>query len=111
VTQRKQYEFFPDDVRQQLPGLYTTEGEKDPLMIVKFFTPDSGWTWYASEFDEKEGLFFGWVDGMEQELGYFLLSELQETTGPLGLPIERAINFEPTRLSEIKRGHRQQAAS
>jgi len=58
MTQRKQYEFFPDDVRQQLPALYSTEQERGPLMIVKFFTPDSGWTWYASEFD-GEDIFFG----------------------------------------------------
>ena len=101
-----EYEFFPDSVRQQLPALYSTEQEADPLMVCKWFTPDSGWTWYASEFDGKEGLFFGWVDGPEPELGYFLLSELQETTGPLGLHIERDINFEPTRLSEVKRLHR-----
>ncbi len=101
-----EYEFFPDDVRNQLPALYSTEQETDPLMVVKFFTPDSDWTWYASEYDGKEGLFFGWVDGFEQELGYFLLSELQESRGPLGLPIERDIHFEPTRLSEVKRLHR-----
>ncbi len=99
------YEFFPEDVRKQLPGLYSTENERDPLMVVKFFTPDAGWTFYASEFDEKEGVFFGWVDGTEQELGYFLLSELEEATGPLGMHIERDIGFEPTRLSEIKRQH------
>ncbi len=100
------YVFFPDDVRQQLPALYSTEHESDPLVIVKFFTPDSGWTWYASEFDGEQGLFFGWVDGLEQELGYFYLSELQDATGPFGLHIERDINFQPTRLSEIKRLHR-----
>lgn len=55
-------------VREQLPALYSTEHERDPLMICKFFTPDSGWTWYASEFD-SEDIFFGWVDGQEQELG------------------------------------------
>ncbi len=104
------YELFPEDVRQQLPVLYSTENETDPLMIVKFFTPDSNWTWYASEFDGEEGLFFGWVEGFDQELGYFTLSELEEATGPHGLHIERDIHFEPTRLSEIKRG-RKQAAS
>ncbi len=98
------YEFFPEDMRKQLPALYSTEHERDPLMIVKFFTPDSGWTWYASEFDGTD-LFYGWVDGLEQELGYFSLSELQQATGPFGLHIERDIYFEPTRLSVVKRWH------
>jgi len=26
----------------------------DALAQVKFFTPDSSWTWYASEFDEED---------------------------------------------------------
>jgi Protein of unknown function (DUF2958) len=99
------YEFFPDSVRKQLPALYSTEGERDPIMVCKFFTPDSGWTWYASEFDGDD-LFFGWVDGLEQELGYFSLAELQEATGPFGLHIERDIFFQPMRLSEVRRMHR-----
>ena len=81
------------------------EREPDPLMIVKFFTPDSVWTWYASEFDGDD-LFFGWVDGIEQEPGYFCLSELQAARGPFGLHIERDINFVPTCLSAVKRMHR-----
>jgi hypothetical protein len=39
------YELFPESVRKQLPALYSTASEKDPLMIIKFFTPDSDWTW------------------------------------------------------------------
>jgi Protein of unknown function (DUF2958) len=100
-----EYQFFPDCVRKKLPALYSTENERDPLMIVKFFTPDAGRTWYVSEFD-GEDIFFGWVDGLEQELGYFSLAELQQARGPFGLPIERDINFEPTHLSEIKCRHR-----
>ncbi len=99
------YEFFPADVRNQLPALYSTEDEPDPLMRVKFFTPDAGWTFYASEFD-GEDIFFGYVIGFDQELGYFSLAELQQATGPFGLPIERDIHFEPTRLSAVKRMHR-----
>lgn len=99
------YEFFPDSLRKQLPGLYSNEHERDPLMIVRFFTPDSGWTWYASEFD-GEDIFFGWVDGLEQEQGYFSLAELQAATGLFGLHIERDIHFEPTRLSAVKSMHR-----
>jgi hypothetical protein len=100
-----QYRFFPDDVAEELPALYSTEYEKDPLMIVKFFTPDAGWTWYASEFD-GEDIFFGWVVGLYQELGYFSLAELEQVRGPFGLHVERDIYFLPTRLSEVKRMHR-----
>jgi hypothetical protein len=74
-------------------------------MVVQFFTLDSGWTWYASEFN-GEDTFFGWVVGFEQELGYISLSDLQAAYGPFGLPIERDIYVEPTRLFEVKCRHR-----
>jgi hypothetical protein len=72
---------------------------------VKFFTPDSNWTWYASEFD-GEDLFFGLVAGLETELGYFSLRELQEVHGSMGLPIERDLHFEPKTLNELMKMYR-----
>ena len=95
-------ELLTQELREQLPPLYSQEQEPDPLVICKFFTPDSSWTWYALEFD-GEDVFFGLVDGFEQELGYFRLSELMQARGPFGLPIERDIHFSPTRLSEVKK--------
>ena len=92
---------LPEKIRGELPPLRATEGESDPFAIVKFFTPDGNWTWYAFEFD-GEDTFFGLVDGFERELGYFSLSELQEIRGRLGLPVERDVHFEPTRLSELR---------
>jgi hypothetical protein len=74
----------------------------------KYFTPDSSWTWYASEGapnDEGDFLFFGLVNGFELEFGYFSLSELQETRGPLGLLIERDLHFTPTTLRDLQEKH------
>src|SRR5438045_747844 len=90
-----------DETRANLPPLYSNEElGLEALVQAKFFTPDSNWTWYASEgspvdedgyFDtDKEKvdyLFFGLVIGFEIELGYFSLSELTGARGPLGLPI------------------------
>lgn len=90
-----------NELRHRLPPLYATEHEEDPQIICKFFTPDSSWTWYAFEFD-GEDTFFGFVEGLENELGYFSLSELESVRGPLGLPIERDLYFEPCRLSQAK---------
>lgn len=42
---------------------------------------------------------------MEIELGYFSLKELVEAKGPLGLPIERDLNFEPRTLKELQEMH------
>lgn len=92
--------------REKLPALYSNEHlGLMAIALVKFFTPDSNWSWYASEFD-GEDLFFGLVDGLETELGYFSLSELQSINGPLGLPIERDLHFEPKTLKELMNKHR-----
>ncbi len=84
-----------------LPRLYSQE-EKGlaALARVKFFTPDSNWTWYASEFD-GEDVFFGLVVGHEAELGYFSLAEIKGIRGYLGLPVERDLYFRPTSLREL----------
>lgn len=85
----------------RLPALYTQESEPDPVVQVKFFTPWTSWTWYAIEYD-GEDLFFGYVVGLESELGYFSRRELESVRGPGGLRIERDLYFKPTRLSEVK---------
>ena len=57
--------------RELLPPLYSGEDRGlDTLAQVKFFTPESNWTWYASEFD-GEDIFFGLVIGFAIEFGYF----------------------------------------
>ena len=89
------------EVLAKLPKLYTQEEKGlNAVAVVKFFTPDSNWTWYATEFD-GEDLFFGLVDGFEKELGYFRLSELQSVKGALALPIERDMFFTPKTLNVL----------
>ncbi len=98
-------ELLDQEAREKLPGLYSNEEKgMEALAQVKFFTPDSNWTWYASEFD-GEDTFFGLVSGMEVELGYFSLKELEEARGPLGLPVERDLFFEPKTLIELRKFH------
>lgn len=90
------------ELLKKLPALYSNENESDPMVICKFFTPDSNWTWYAIEFDGKD-TFYGLVDGFEEELGYFSLSELESVRGALGLPIERDLYFKPCKLSNVQK--------
>jgi len=89
------------EVRASLPPLYSQEHVADPIVHCKFFTPDSSWTWYATEGSEDgaDFRFFGLVCGLDDEWGYFLLSELEGARGPLGLPIERDLYFRPGPLS------------
>ena len=82
-------------------SLPTRNEDKDAKAIVKYFTPDADWTWYATEYDPESRLFFGLVDGFERELGYFSLDELEQLRGPFGLPVERDIHWKPTPVSEL----------
>jgi len=101
IERSNAYKLLPDEIRERLPKLYETEEiGLLAVAIVKFFSPDGGWTWYASEFD-GEDIFFGLVDGFETELGYFSLSELQEIRGSLGLPIERDLYYQPKTLKAL----------
>ena len=90
-----------NEIRKKLPALGATDGTPDALCRVKYFAPDGSWTWFGLEYDQKD-TFFGAVSGQVFELGYFSLSELEQTTGPLGLHIERDLYFKPTPLSKIR---------
>lgn len=98
-------ELLDIESRAVLPPLYANEKKGlDAIAPVKFFTPDARWTWYASEYD-GEDTFFGLVSGLEVELGYFALSELEGVRGALGLPVERDLHFHPTELRELQQLH------
>ena len=83
------YQLIPDELKATIPKLYATENVADPIVQVKLFTPDSSWTWLIVEVDLEERIAFGLVKGLEIEMGYISLEELEEARGPLGLPIER----------------------
>jgi hypothetical protein len=101
---------LPPEIREILPPLYSQDGKGGKAVAyVKYFTPSSSWTWLVTEGEpvldesqkEVDYKFFGLVFGHEREFGYFLLSELEEVRGPMGLPIERDLWFKPKMLQEI----------
>ncbi len=78
------------ELRKKLPPLYTYDGvaKSEVPVLVKFFTPDSNFTFYVTEYDGDD-LLYGLVSGTDLELGYFSLSELESARGPLGLRVQR----------------------
>ena len=78
----------------------------DALVIGKYFHPASNWTWYATEYDPEDHVFFGYVVGFENEWGPFSLDEMQEVK-VRGLVIERDLYFKEKPLKEALRleGH------
>lgn len=92
-------QLMTQEIAAELPPLGAQDGKGyDAVAHLKLFTPDSSWTWYPTEYDPEERLFFGLVCGLEQELGYFSLDELEAVRGPLGLPVERDLQFTPAPL-------------
>ena len=85
-----------------LPNLYETEDLVDPLCHIKLFTPDSNFTWYIIESSIDDNLCYGYVVGLESELGYFTLEEIEDVRGSLGLTVETDTSFKPTLLSIVK---------
>lgn len=79
------------------------ENAKDPIVIAKFFNPTGAGTWFATEFNENEQIFFGYVSifgDYNDEFGYFSLRELENIRLPMGLKIERDLYFDEKPLSE-----------
>src|ERR1700679_3406338 len=103
-------ELLTAGLRAALPKLYRQESNPDPVVHVKYFTPDSDWTWFATEGEPRDDdfLFFGYVCGFEEEWGYFALSELSSAGGNGRLPIERDLHFQPAPLAEVIAGYREE---
>ena len=91
---------IPDELRDRLIENGRTSEEQDgfdPFPVVKLFTPDACATWLITEaYPEGPDLrLFGLMDlGLgEPELGYAMLSEIEDARGKLGLPVERDLYF------------------
>jgi hypothetical protein len=87
----KKMKLMTKALAKKTPALYSQDG-KDPADVkvtVKIFDPCSSWTWYVTEMDPETGRCFGFVVGLEGELGYFDLNELAAVRNRFGLPLER----------------------
>ena len=93
------------EILDQFKKIWSHENDNDPIVIAKFFNPTGIGTWYATEYDATEGIFFGYVSlfGNEcDEWGSFALAELEEFKGKMGLGIERDLHCGQKRISEYK---------
>ena len=94
---------MPKELEKRMPALYEQEDKgKDAIVYAHYFCIASGWDWYATEYDPKEGLFFGLVKGFATELGYFTLGEFEELNKKYLTPIiERDLHWTPCKVSEL----------
>lgn len=89
------------EILNKLPALGALENQPldDHVLQVKFFDPYGSWTWYACEYDPKERIFFGYVQGLENEWGEFSLDELEALKFCGVQRIERDLYFKPIKFS------------
>jgi len=79
------------------------ENVEDPLVVAKFFNPTGADTWYATEYNPADRIFFGYASifgDWNDEWGYFSLDELESFKGSFGLGIERDLYFDERPFSQ-----------
>ena len=92
------------ELLKKLPPIgHSIETKEEPQAIVKWFTPDSNWTWYVAEYNPETGMGWGLVDGLAKEFGYFTIDEILKIRGPFKLPVERDWSFDPVNLNSLVR--------
>jgi len=92
------------ELEERFAKIGSQEKIKDPIIIAKFFNPIGQGYWFATEYDPKDKIFFGYVSlfgDWNDEWGNFSLEELEESQLPLGMKIERDLYFKETLSSEI----------
>ena len=92
------------ELEKRFSEVGSQENEKDPVIVAKFFNPTGAGTWYATEYDPKDKMFFGYVSifgDWNDEWGYFSLQELESYNGPLGIGIERDLYFGEQKMSSV----------
>jgi len=93
---------LPPELRVLLPAIGETQGlplEKR-LVVAKYFLPNSPFRWYVVEGGPVKGAeedfkFYGLISGIDQAMGYFKLSLLQQIRSPNDLPVERDLYIAP----------------
>lgn len=91
------------EILKEFKRIGRQEKETDPIVVAKFFNPTGAGDWYATEYDPKEEIFFGYVSIFGDhcdEWGSFSLKELESFKGQLGLGIERDLHFSARPISQ-----------
>ena len=89
------------ELEKRFEQVWVQEHLEDPIVIAKFFHPMAGMTWFATEYDPNDRVFFGYVDSEFWERWTFSLNEL-ESVVVNWLKMERDAWFEEKPFSKIK---------
>ncbi len=93
-----------DQLLKDFKKIGSQEKVKDPIVVARFFNPAGAGHWYATEYDPKEEIFFGYVSifgDHNDEWGSFSLEELTDFTGKFGSKIERDLFSRQEPISKV----------
>ena len=100
---RRRHKLLPQELVEQIPGLYETEDTplEDKVVFTHYFCGAADW--YVCELDQETGEMFGHCDlGLgSPEWGYVRIQDLAELRGQFGLPVERELDFTPKTVREL----------
>ena len=96
------------EYKRDKKGEYTEEENPldEHLVICKFFNAGGAWSWFCTEYDPVEKIFFWYVSifgDYNDERGSFSLEGLESIKGQFGLWIERDMYFDEKPFSEVKK--------
>jgi hypothetical protein len=94
------------ELEKRFAEVGSQEKVKDPVIVAKFFNPTGAGTWYATEYDPENKIFFGYVSifgDWNDEWGSFSLQELESFKGRSGLGIERDLYWTEEKASSVLR--------
>jgi len=92
------HSFITPEILENAEKLWRQEW-KNAEIIVKYFLPWSGWTWYITEID-NEWIAYWYIIGNESEWGSLSLEEL-ETLNAKWMVVERDLYFLDKKISDI----------
>ena len=93
------------ELEKRFAEVGSQEDVKDPIVIAKFFNPCGAGTWYATEYDPTDRVFFGYVSifgDCNDEWGRFSLDELAQYEGKFGLGLERDLYIKEQPISQLE---------
>ncbi len=92
------------EIEKRFKTIGSQDGDKDPIVVAKFFYPAGAGSWFATEYNPIDKIFFGYVSIFGNhcdEWGSFSLDELQNFKGRFGLGIERDLYCGEKPISEF----------
>lgn len=94
---------LPKALRDELTPV-PDEWPDDPTVLARYTAPFNAWEWYLIWGEKEENgdwYLFGFVRGFDDELGPWMLSEMEDAVGPFGTRVTRDKAFSPKPLSEV----------